>query len=281
MTETTHIERPKVYDFDDFRELIRAFISHLRSKGEFSNRKFAQEVGFKSHSFLLMIISGKRKLKLDAARKISQGLKLSTKEETYFLQLVEFNQTKEPQRKKELFEKLVSLRTDKKTEVMVLDQYDFYSNWYNPVLYESLPLEFKEIDMAELVQELDIEEEEIAHSLELLERLKLVERRGNEVKRLEFALQTHEIDENIMVRQFHLNMIQKAHEAVETLPSSQRDVSCLTVSISPETYSSVVEKIRLFRSEMNELLSKTPARGSVYQMNFQFFPILTPFEEED
>lgn len=273
-------ERPKVEDFDDYKNLIKAFIEHLRGKGEYSNRKFAQEAGFKSHSYLLMVISGKRRLKLEAARKISQGLKLNSQEESYFLKLVEFNQTAEPQRKKELFEDLIELRTNKKPEVVVLDQYDFYSNWYNAVLYEALPLEFEELDIEELEQELDIEDSQIYQSLELLERLDLIEKNGDQYRRKDFALQTHEMAENFLIRQFHSSMIHKALESLETLPFDQRDMSCLTVSLAPEAYVTVKEKIRQFRTELNELLSKTPKRGSVYQINFQFFPVLTPMDEE-
>lgn len=272
--------RPSPFEFDDFRDLMHAFIQHLKETKSYSIRKLAQEIEFKSHSLLLMILNGKRRLKPEVARKISAAFRLNANEENYFLSLSEYNQCQEPNRKRELFEKLIALRTEQKPDVRVIDQYEFYLRWYNVVIYEYLPVDFEALDIEELVQELDLEEEEIEASLQLLERLNLAERRDELYKKREFALETHPEANNFLIQQFHASMIEKAKEAVETLPPEKRDASCLTVSMSPETYSTVVERVRQFRSDLNDLLSNTPKRETVYQINFQIYPVLTPTNEE-
>lgn len=273
-------ERPIVYEYDDFQSFLRDFIEYARSVGQYSNRKFAEEAGFKSHSYVLMVLAGKRRLTEEAAQKVARGLKLNDNERDYFCLLCKFNQTSDPQSRKESFEKLISLRTDSPVDVSVVDQYDFYSNWYHAVIYESLSMNHEEVDLMELSQELELEESDVQGSLELLERLKLIDKQGESYRKTTSSLQTLPEANNLLIREFHRTMIEKATEAIDTLPTDQRDLSSLTVSMSPRIYSEVTEKIRNFRNEMNDLLSKTPERGSVYQLNIQFFPLLTPIKED-
>ena len=79
---------------------------------------------------------------------------------------------------------------------------------------------------------------------------------------------------------FHRQMMERAAESLETVPSALRDLAALTVCISPATAARVKERIHQFREALTELCDSDTAGAVVYQLNVQWFP-LSVTEGED
>ena len=64
-----------------------------------------------------------------------------------------------------------------------------------------------------------------------------------------------------------------AVDAVERIPKNERYFSGTTVSISPPTFRSCIEKIRALRQEILDAVAKDPSPERVYHLNMQLFPL--------
>jgi uncharacterized protein (TIGR02147 family) len=68
-------------------------------------------------------------------------------------------------------------------------------------------------------------------------------------------------------------MLDRASDALDTIPREEREISSLTLCIGQEVMLDLKERIREFRRELLQLaeLSGDPER--VVQINFQLFPL--------
>jgi uncharacterized protein (TIGR02147 family) len=72
---------------------------------------------------------------------------------------------------------------------------------------------------------------------------------------------------------FHRQMLERAAQAIETVPATQRDLAALTVCVSAETAALVKQRIHQFREALTELCDADTKGSVVYQLNIQWFPL--------
>lgn len=72
---------------------------------------------------------------------------------------------------------------------------------------------------------------------------------------------------------YHRAMMSLASESIDRIPSSARDISSLTVCISPEEYEQIKRRIGALRREILEIAESTQSAHQVLQINFQLFPL--------
>ena len=72
---------------------------------------------------------------------------------------------------------------------------------------------------------------------------------------------------------FHREMMQRAAEALDEVPSEFRDFAALTVRVSPKSIAQVKHRIHAFREALAELCDADPEGKQVYQLNVQWFPL--------
>jgi uncharacterized protein (TIGR02147 family) len=68
-------------------------------------------------------------------------------------------------------------------------------------------------------------------------------------------------------------MLERAAQAIETVPRELRALSALTVCVSPETALKVKQRIEHFRESLTELCDADQNGTTVYQLNVQWFPL--------
>lgn len=75
-------------------------------------------------------------------------------------------------------------------------------------------------------------------------------------------------------------MIDLGAEAVERIPREYREVSSMTLGLSKKMYLHLKEKIQNFKDEvLCDVLADNTDSEEVYQLNFQFFPLLKKAEK--
>jgi hypothetical protein len=52
----TLMDRPSIFSYGNYRSFLHDFICYLRNRGSYSNRAFARKAGFKSHTFVNLIL---------------------------------------------------------------------------------------------------------------------------------------------------------------------------------------------------------------------------------
>ena len=128
----------------------------------------------------------------------------------------------------------------------------------------------------------EISFKQAAHSLELLLGLGLVVK-NTETGRYELREPTltteHEVS-SLGAANFHKQMIERASDSIDTVPSALRDLAALTVCVSPRVAADVKRRIHQFREAMTELCDAETDGKVVYQLNVQWFPLSRTDEDQ-
>ena len=275
----------RVYDFLDYRAYLRAYYEAAkRTQRSFSFRSFSKLAGLRSPNFLKLVIEGERNLGADSVPRFCVALGLEGPEAEFFADLVAFNQAASLADKNRAFERISASRRFRAARRIDGDLFAYLSHWYNPAIRELAGLSDFSEDPRWIASQVRprISPTEAAEAMRLLFSLGLLVRdpSSGRVLRGEPTLTTEHEVRSLGAAAFHRQMIERAAESLETVPSALRDLAALTVCISPQTAARVKERIHQFREALTELCDSDTAGAVVYQLNVQWFP-LSATEGED
>ena len=74
---------------------------------------------------------------------------------------------------------------------------------------------------------------------------------------------------------------QLAADALDTVPSKERDISGFTFGINEKTFGRLVDEIKLFRERVKGIVSEDEGCDRVYRLNLQLFPLSGKPEKKD
>jgi uncharacterized protein (TIGR02147 family) len=267
-----------VFDFLDYRAYLRAYYEAAKRRpAGFSFRTFSKRAGLRSPNFFKLVIDGDRNLGQESVPKFADALGLDGEARDFFADLVAFEQAANSAERNRVFERIAAsrrFRTARRIDGML---HDYLSHWYHPVIRElATHPDFRD-DPAWLSRMLrpSITVKQAAHSLELLLELGLLAR-NVESGRFELREPTltteHEVSA-LGAANFHRQMLQRAIESIDTVPSALRDLAALTVCVGPNRATEVKRRIHQFREAMTELCDAETEGTIVYQLNVQWFPL--------
>jgi len=267
----------QIFEFMDYREYLKLLFDEKKREHQFySYRLFSQKAGFKSPNFLKLVVDGDRNLTKESVFKVAKAFGFNKKETDYFENLVFLNQSKTLDEKNTYLTRLMRHRLRSDPRKMEESEYEYYSNWYNPVIHELVTaVDFKD-DFRKLaatvvppVTAIDAEK-----SVQLLLRLRFILKRADgRYEKTSASLTTGPQVRSVAVANYHKAMMQLASESIERFSSDQRDISSLTISVSDEMYKTIIEKLQVFRKELLELAETVRKPAKVAQLNLQFFPL--------
>jgi uncharacterized protein (TIGR02147 family) len=267
-----------VFDFLDYRAYLRAYYEACKRRpAGFSFRTFSKRAGLKSPNFFKLVIDGDRNLGKDTVPKFADALGLEGDARAFFEDLVAFEQATDSSEKNRVFERIASsrrFRTARRIDGMF---HDYLSHWYHPAIRELVMRSDFSDDPRWLVEMLGsaITPKQAAHSVELLLGLGLVAKNA-ETGRFELREPTltteHEVSA-LGAANFHKQMMQRAMESIDNVPSALRDLAALTVCVSPKVAAEVKRRIHQFRESITELCDTESEGKVVYQLNVQWFPL--------
>jgi uncharacterized protein (TIGR02147 family) len=267
---------PNLFAYLDYRQYLKDYYEEKKAANPvFSYQAFANKAGFKTKSFLKMVITGKKNLSESSLQKVAAALKLDSKSIAYFEDLVAFNQAKSLRLRNQLLEKLLVHKVHGVGRIIQQAQYEFYSQWYHNTIRELLPhLDFKS-DYEGLGKLLfpPISREDAKRSVELMTRLGLI-RKGENGKYIQEdpIITTGDDVISLAVRHFHLENFLLGAKALESCPAPLRDLSCLVVRLSDGGFQLLKKEIRGFRKRLLELTESDTDFKRVYHISFQMYP---------
>jgi len=267
-----------IFDFVDFRLFLREYYRfHKEAKRGFSHRLMAHSLGFTSTNFLKLVMDGKRNLGRESLEKITTGLDLFKKEQEYFAYLVFFAQAKTAIDKNYFFGLIAALRERKNIASLGPDQFEYFSEWYHPVVRELVAGKGEPLDLEAISSELRwrLSPAKIKKSVALLKRLGLIEfdERQNRLIVSSPLLNTENELDSFAVQRYHKEVLGIAQKAIDQVASREREYSHLTLKISPEGFAKIKQRLQHFRQELLEMASLDREASGVYHVNFQFYPI--------
>ncbi len=269
-----------VFDYMDYRAFLRDVYQENKARNSaYSCRFIAQKVGFKSASFFSQILNGRSNISLSMAARFAAFLKLKRKEIDFFEALVLFNQAKSHEEKKQGFERLMAFRSSR-VRIVGADQYAFYDKWYYTAIRELLHFQPFAGDYEALAKRMSppIKASEARQAVALLLKLGMIckNSQGRYVRADAVSSSTGYAAQATAIRNFQLQTLALAGEALERFPRDTRSVSTLTFSLSPKGFKAIEEELSGFRRKLLKIAEGDEAEDTVYQVNFQIYPMTNP-----
>ncbi len=275
---------PNIFEFLNYREyLLEFYIAKKVKNPNFSYQVFANMAGFKSKSFIKLVIDGKKNLTSESSEKLNKVLKLSKKSFSYFQDLIAFEQAKNLEMKNLLFEKLIAYNARNPARIVLRQQYAFYSKWYNNTIRELVTMyHFGEnYDLLGKMVKPSISAKDARESVKLLLNLNLIQKTADGYRQTDALITTGDEVRSLAVQNFHLQNLNLAGQSMEICPAKERDISCLVLGLSQSGIEKIRSEVQAFRKKMLQIAQADNNVNSVYHLNFQFFPTCKKVDEND
>jgi uncharacterized protein (TIGR02147 family) len=270
---------PSIFDFTDYRRFLRDYYAwaKIHKKG-FSHRSFLGTAGMAGSAYLKRVMEGQHDLTPDSIAKFSLALGLSSQEKLYFESLVSFNQAQTLADKDRFFKRLMDVKSPHKTATLEPAQYEFYSDWYNVAIREILAFIPYQNNAEEISRHLTptVAPGKVKKAIELMQRLGIVSQGPDGAWRASTTLlKTDPSVQSLLIPRFHQAMAKLGLEAIERYKKEERYFSGSTLSVSPEMYGVIIEKIRALRADILDYVASGEEPEQVYHLNMQLFPLTT------
>jgi len=270
-----------IYLYLEYRKYLNDYyFFKKRITPSFSFRSFSHRAGFSTPNFLQLLIQGKRNLKRSSISSVSRAIGHAEEEARYFEAMVFFDQAKTIHEKTRYFTALSEARKPYQISAVTDMQFEHFNTWYHKAIRELLGFyafdENEKYAYRRLATMLSppITESEARKSVRLLMKLGLLRKddKGRIVQTDRFISTGDEVN-SLFIRTFHQAMIDRAREAVDRIPPPERDISSLTVTVSDKGFAMLKQEIQLFRKRLLDAVKLDTDPRSVYQVNFQLFPL--------
>ena len=270
---------PDIFNYYDYRIYLNDLVSYERHRSPvFSHRYIVQKAGFKSPTALKHVIDGKRNLSLEAANRFATALKIEGIPRHYFLTLVLFNQSTSLAEQERYLNELLELKRAENPSRLDEERFEVLSQWYHLAIREIVDLpDFR--NSAKWIARVlcpQITPFEASQSLMLLKRLGFISKIEGRLQPSERTLATDKQVHSVKAIEFHRQMIQRGAESITRFPSDDREISGTTLRISRQDVGNVKTLLQDFRKKMLTLAANSNEADQVYQLNFQFFPLVVP-----
>lgn len=286
MTKINGTSEPNIFVYTDFRLYLKDLVKHHKnSKTNFSMRQIAEKAGFGSPSFLKMIIDGARTLTDKTCPTLCDAFGLSGKQKDYFVALVHFNQSDNPDEKRKLLDALQDLRPRMafSREATLQSRYlthDYYACIREMVLLEDFKEDAKWI-AARCLPRIKPQEARTAIS-DLLEMGFLTRSEDGKLKQADLILDTGQQTQVTEAFGYHEAVLNKARKYLSLLDQGSRDFSALTIPIDTKLQLEIKDRITKFQNELLDLINQPNQNyENVFQLNMQFFPVTQSKDDED
>lgn len=271
-------ERPNVFAYFDARRYLRdAQVALKERRRNFTLEHLGKLVGLKSKGHVSLIFQGRKNIPDEKIPLFSRALELEGREATFFAHLVRFTQAATHRERKLHLDRMVAVMrvADRK---LVPTQYDLCRKWYHPVVHEMLRiLEIKdEWEVLATSLRPAIAPDEARQSVELLKEIGLAKKDSKGIwKPTDTVVTFGEGWKSVAIREFQRHAIAMAEGALEEVPPEARDISHLTLSIGPESFRELQERLALFRKEALTLARQEKSPDRVCMLNLSLFPVGT------
>lgn len=265
-----------VYNYESSQLFLVDMVRELQhSDPTLSVRALAKRMGMKSHTLLLMMLQGKRPLRVKHAPVLAKGFGLSSQERLYFQALIQFNSAEDLEEKQLCRVWLSDLHPAQPLRIKQLDEFEVVSNWLHmAILALSRTKNF--VPTAEAITRRFGKSTNVAETRSALERLKslgLIEYdESGSFKPTYNKVTTADDIANIGARTYHRGIMKLADKALDDVPLERREFQSFSISIPDSKIGLAKEMIRKFRTQFAMAMGEEEG-DQVFQMNIQLFQL--------
>jgi uncharacterized protein (TIGR02147 family) len=264
-----------IYRYDDYRAFCAdAYRAKKASRPKYTYRRFAAEAGFSNPGFLNDVIKGRRKLSADATEKMIAAFGLAENEAHYFRILVEYVQTKNEERRRELYRNILSRRNRSKFTRLHPSLSKYYQDYrYSLVRCAVEVIDFRgDYDALASFFNPPLPATQVKKIVRELCEWNLIEQGTDGRYRVTSELVEPPETLKSQIREINAEWMRQAYAALRRIPPEQRNISSIIFAVSDKTYAHINEKIEKLRDEIFTLIREDSTPQKVAQLSIQLFP---------
>jgi uncharacterized protein (TIGR02147 family) len=261
-------------------DYLRSLFTCLKAgAADFSYGDFGALFGFsRSSTYFHLILTGRRPLSGKALAAVVATLGLDAEEATLLRTMAAYQRETSTPRKEQLLQDLEALAPSAGRTRQLKRQHRFHAEWYHVAIRELIGTKGFREDPRWIARRLRprISAGQARQALKTLLDLGLVardEESGN-LRIRDQAVTTGDDVKNLYLKMFHRQMLALAAESLDNFKGKDREVAALTIGVDPATADEIRMRMRAFRQELVALIAKSGQGTSVYQVNFQMFPLV-------
>ncbi|MFS4459883.1 TIGR02147 family protein [Bdellovibrio sp. HCB2-146] len=262
-----------IFQYDDYRNFLREIFKRKQLKNpQYSLRAFAQTLDVPV-STLSDVLRDKKVLTLESAEKITPGLRLQPSEARYFRMLVELQLVSpESIRYQQLKNEVESVSAQASRTQLDKDQIESLTQCWLFTLIELAGIDGFQLNEASAAAALSLQQD---HARQLLKslveagQLELLANGSYQKKGTGVMASSETV--NLNLRQFHMEMMDRAKRSLIEQKPQERFVGSETFSFDSSQLSEANEIIEEFFSKMIILANRTKQKDSVYHVGVQMF----------
>lgn len=276
-TTAKHQSPVDVFRYLDYRAYLRDHYTDRKEHGRgFSFRAFSKLAKLRSPNYLKLVMDSERNITPEMAARFADACGLRGEAAAYFCDLVGFTQAATSADRATYYERLTGFRRYRLAHELDVEHAAYHSTWYVPAIRELAARRDFVADPAWIAKRLwpQITKAEAARALDTLVSLGLLvpDERGR-LRQGAPLVSTGAEAPRVHVASYHRTMLARAAEAIDLIPSAQRDISSLTLCLGPDGLAHLKERIQRFRRELLDLSTLEDDPRQVVQVNFQLFPL--------
>ncbi len=269
------VEKPNIYQYDDFREFIRQCFFYKQSiQPKYSHRKFAAEAGFTNPGYLNDVIKGRRQLSKSAQEKIIKVFNIHPSEEEFFRLIVEYGQCKKLKTKDELYQKILFRRSRSSFTRLNPQLVKYYQDYRYPLVRSAIEVKNFKGDYDSLAKFLipNLPTNMVVKIVRDLCDWGLVKQNQNGSYEVTDKFVEPPETMGQLIRQLNRSWIQQGEEAISQFSPKERYINSALMGISRETQKKIREKIEKFRQEIFDLIKEDKEPEVLMQLSMLYFP---------
>ena len=265
-----------LYSYDNYRRYLADYYEeHKRSESGFSWRVWSRRAGFGSPVFLKLVCDGTKNIGSTSIDRVAESCGFSIEETAYFHALVEFTHADTDQERNFHYSKMAEIRSRSESATIKNDQFDYFSEWYIPVIREvaaGIPVETPTSALTEMIRP-KVTKTQAKHALSVLVRLGFLQNESGIWQQHSPLITTDPSVQSLAVRNFHDHMLTQASLALRELPRKERSLTGVVLKISGDGYEKISERIDQFRQELLAIAGSDSDVDRVCHLGIQLIPL--------
>lgn len=264
-----------VFAYHDYRVFLGDFYAAKKPQG-FSYRAFSAAAGLGAPNYLQLVIAGKRNLSQEMATTFAQTCGLNREASRYFAALVAFNQATTADERNAHYAALVSFSRYRRAHQLVLAEAAYHSTWYLPAVRELVLSPHFRNDPEWIANALipAITPNEAKFAIDTLLQLGLLHAETDgRLRQRNSLVSTGALPGGLHLRNYHAEMMRRATAAMEAFSPAQRDLTSLTMCVSPAAFERIKTRLAELRREIIDICETDDTSTQVLQLNLQLFPL--------
>lgn len=243
----------------------------------------AREAGYASPNYLQQVIQSMRRLGRNQAQSTAKYIGLGDEESRYLERMIAFDEAKTHNDRDLIFKEMIQMRRKRKVKSVDDAYYAFFSHWWIPVVWELCVHQNYNGDPAWIAKKIkpNITPTQVEKALEILNQLNLIESTGDSKWiRKDSILHTESEVRALAATNYHIQTLGLAKEALEKVPSQERDFRSITIGLSAQEMERIKKRLADFWKEILLEAQEDQSKDKVCHINLQFYPVSDEIKDQ-